>query len=167
MKSTETKTRAVLQILASKGQMSGEDITKEANFESRMATAGILAFLRREKAIELVPETYRITEAGKTILETGEVKKEENRTVQPRQQESKNPTKAQQIVILTRAFKILNPSADPAVIDFNAVVDEKLHVAENRDVLAKYYPGYIWRKKGEIIGEPPKESQGQGEQKSP
>ncbi len=34
-------------------------------------------------------------------------------------------------MILSRALKILNPT----VIDFSAVVDEKLHIAENRDVL--------------------------------
>ena len=50
---------------------------------------------------------------------------------------------------------------------FSAVVDEKLHIAENRDVTTRFYPGYLWRKKAERTGEEPHEpSQGQGE-KSP
>ncbi len=170
-KSTENKTRAVLQVLASNGSMSGEDIAKQCSFESRMAAAGVIALLRRLKAIELVPESYKITDAGKSILESKEVEKpkEERKQSEPKQEQSKNQSKAQQIVILTRAFQILNPTVDPKVIDFNAVVDEKLHTSENRDVLAKFYPGYRWRRKAERIGEEPHEqaSQGQGEQKSP
>jgi hypothetical protein len=37
---TENKTRSVLQILASNGSMSGEDIAEQCSFESKMAAAG-------------------------------------------------------------------------------------------------------------------------------
>lgn len=129
-----------------------------------MAAAGIIAMLRRQKAIELVPESYRITDAGKSILETKEQVKEQPKKEQksPRQSEPKhvkNQTKAQQIVILTRAFQILNPERDPSEIDFNSVVDETLHISENRDNPAKYYPGYCWRKRPESREPPAEDSQ--------
>jgi hypothetical protein len=52
---TENKTRLILKILALNGSMSGEDIAKQLflRFESRMATAGVIALLGRVKAIEL------------------------------------------------------------------------------------------------------------------
>ena len=149
--------------MATNGQMSSEEIARQGNFESRMAAAGILSLLRRQKAIEIVPESYRITDAGKTFLEskpTEQPKKKEAKLAEPKK-ESNNQSKAQQIVILSRAFQILNPSRDPKEIDFNAVVDESLHVSENRDVLAKMYPGYRWRKRPEIVREPIAEN-GQG-----
>ncbi|MGH2638888.1 MAG: hypothetical protein ACRDF4_06360 [Rhabdochlamydiaceae bacterium] len=165
MSKTETvsKSRAVLQILASNGQMSGEDIARQGNFETRMAAAGVIALLRRQKAIELVPESYRITDAGKGILESRqEVKKSKEEPKTPAAKPQVNSqSKAQQIVILSRAFKILNPDRDLAEIDFNAVVDEDLHVAENRDNLARMYPGYRWRKKAERSGEPTINGQGE------
>ena len=165
MSKTETvsKSRAVLELLASNGQLTGEDIANQCSFETRMAAAGIIAMLRRQKAIELVPESYRITDAGKSILETKEQVKEQSKKERSQRQSEprqvRNQTKAQQIVILTRAFQILNPDRDPSEIDFNSVVDETLHISENRDNLAKYYPGYRWRKRPENREPPTEDSQ--------
>jgi hypothetical protein len=54
--------------LASKGSLSGDDIANQCTFDSRMAAAGIIARLHRQKAIELVPATYRISDLGKNLL---------------------------------------------------------------------------------------------------
>jgi len=67
-KETENKARAILELLDSKGSLSGDDIASQYPFESRMAAAGILAVLRRQKAIELLPATYRISDRGKNLL---------------------------------------------------------------------------------------------------
>ncbi|MDG6996951.1 MAG: hypothetical protein JRN52_13610 [Nitrososphaerota archaeon] len=127
--------------------MSSEDIAKKCSFESRMAAAGVIALLRRKKAIELVPESYRLTEEGKNILEGKQQEQPKQEPKKPEPKQPKNQTKEQQIVILSRAFKILNPDRDPKEIDFQAVVDESLHVSENREVLAKMYPASVSQEK--------------------
>jgi hypothetical protein len=56
------------------------------------------------------------------------------------------PNKAFQISALKRIFMRLNPTADPEVIDWDAYVDEKLRIPENREKLARAYPGFVWYK---------------------
>ena len=48
---------------------SGGEIASLANFEDRMKCAGVLAQLRRVKAIEVEEPKYRITELGVKMLE--------------------------------------------------------------------------------------------------
>jgi len=43
----------------------------------------------------------------------------------------------------------LNPEVDPELIDWEAAVDPKLRIPENREKLAKAYPMYRWYKKPE------------------
>ncbi|MDH2900488.1 MAG: hypothetical protein PXY39_05910 [archaeon] len=161
-----SKTRAVLQLLASNGSMTSENITKECSFESRMATAGIIALLRRNKAIELIPESYRITNEGKSIL--GQPKQEtpklEPKTEHPKK--GKPANKAFQIKFLTKEFEKLNAGAEPASIDFVGIVDEKLHTSENRELLEKAYPTFKWKKDEPKKEEPQIEQQSQGEKSS-
>ena len=65
---TEDKAKTVLEILSNNGQLTGQDIANQCSFESRMASAGVIAQLVRTKAIESVPASYRITEIGRNIL---------------------------------------------------------------------------------------------------
>jgi hypothetical protein len=67
---TDEKARAVLEILSNNPQLSGEDITNQCHFESRIAAAGTIAKLVRAKAIESIPASYRITESGRSVLTT-------------------------------------------------------------------------------------------------
>jgi hypothetical protein len=81
----ENKARAVLELLVSKGSLSGDDIASQCTFESRMTAAGTIASLRRQKAIELLPATYRISDRGKTLLsQTPEPEEEKEPEVKKR-----------------------------------------------------------------------------------
>jgi hypothetical protein len=65
----------------------------------------------------------------------------------------KVPPKNFQIAFLKRIFRLLNPTADPEEIDWEHTVDETLTIPENREKLAKAYPGYRWFKEPEKIKE--------------
>ena len=56
--------------MLSKGSLSGDDIANQCAFDSRMAAAGIIAMLRRQKAIatSLPGHESGITDVGKNIL---------------------------------------------------------------------------------------------------
>lgn len=56
----------------SKGPKSGDELTVECGFETRMKCAGVLAVLRKTEAVaEIGRGRYQITELGRTALKTG------------------------------------------------------------------------------------------------
>jgi len=88
-KETENKSRAILELLDSKGSLSGDDIASQYPFESRMAAAGILATLRRQKAIELLPATYRISDLGRSLLSQSQAPEPEKEPETKRKRKAK------------------------------------------------------------------------------
>ena len=88
-KNAENKARIVLELLASKGSLSGDDIASQCTFESRMAAAGTIASLRRQKAIELLPATYRISDLGKSLLSLSQEPAPEKETEAKRKRRAK------------------------------------------------------------------------------
>jgi len=66
---TDMRAKAVLEILSDNPQLTGEDISNQCHFETRIAAAGTIAKLVRARAIEQIPASYRITESGRSILE--------------------------------------------------------------------------------------------------
>ncbi len=89
---TDERAKAVLTVLLDNPQLTGEDIANQCHFETRIAAAGTIAKLVRTKAIEQIPASYRITESGRSILETPS----EEETEQPKKSKRKSKKEAPQ-----------------------------------------------------------------------
>jgi predicted transcriptional regulator len=83
--------RAVLEILSNNGQLTGQDIANQCSFESRMASAGVIAQLVRAKAIESIPASYRITDMGRSILAASTNGAEEKQPKKSKRKSKKEP----------------------------------------------------------------------------
>lgn len=57
-----------------------------------------------------------------------------------------------QVSALKKVFEAFNPAASTDEVDWEAHVDSKLTLSENRGILADAYPGFEWYRSSEPRG---------------
>ena len=147
LKTLKPDERKVVSILRIHGGTYLQKFISQETGMSRLKTHRVVATLS-ERGIVYIERKGNSNEVSLAKwLVGGKENGPEKGEREPKEQHPRNATKEQQIGILLKNFKLLNPNVDPKVIDFEDVVEESRQVSENREVLAKYYPGYAWRKR--------------------